>query len=1057
MADQLRAFPGLHYFEDNAIDRALFFGRENEIKQLTERIIAEDFTVLFGKSGDGKTSLINAGLKPALRDAGYLPVRARVFNVVAPKTPLAALYEAIAEEASASGMTLPPDWQRETLWESFPALRPTLENGLKPIVLVLDQVEELFTLMADCPQEQEDFIGQFADLVRGRLPESVREKYRAQLTKLAPESEEARNLEQLLYGSSAPALRILLSLREDYLAFLNNLGKRIPKVFASRYRLSSLTIEQARAAIANPPQQDVLSDKKFYIEEDAIAALLKFLTVQSSRSGVNEEIVGPPQLQVLCQQLEAQMRRREKNRISVADLGGDNGMRQLLSNYYHGILERFPAVRLGPGPRRLTGLLGILRRLQPAHSPRFAVRCLCEERLITAGGNRNSRHEDEIIREIGVAPPDLQELVESRLLRREPRLQESFYELSHDSLVPSLQTAGGMRQAWVTGLKVAAIAILIFMVTKWGLPYLQSIYEIKSLTAELAAVQQDEVDVAYFRMRLVQAQSTVKDAQQLAEIQKQFDEWRKLKLQFGVLQAADLEQADSLLKVFAYEYPREKDLITALSDTLRHRQIRQIEQSYQWLVKNDSSGTSFARADSLIKFSYSIFGRIPRIIALEENLKAKLGKTKEQEKLALERVRKQDDLRRELEGAILIDEPQNSIVKGDSSGKASQFEVVLQSSPILANATVLLNGEEMTGGFGSDKENKLQSVIRQKVMPARTGKFLTGMAEIPAGGREVKAKITARNNEGIEATKEFTFTVDRVPPRLKTLKILYKDAEGDKWRDMPQNEWHGNFWQIEVEVSELLQDASLNIELQDSDMKVQNLPSWGEITMRGKFLLIFFDSSSKGFESTQDIECTLVMQDLAGWQSSISLGKWKIVKAQATQEIKPTGQPTAFPLRSTPDVNLTAEEVQRMIKKYDFYCREGLSWSNPTGKGLENDFVAQQNGQVILDRATGLMWQRSGSTDFITFAEAKKYVEDLNRRKFAGFSNWRLPTLEEAMSLMKPIQNRDLYIDAKFDAEQQWIWTSDLRSAGVAWVVYFINGYCGHNPVPSNCFVRVVR
>jgi hypothetical protein len=1063
MADGLRAFPGLDYFKDNAVDRALFFGRDHEIKQLTARLIAEDLTVLFGKSGDGKTSLINAGLKPALREAGYLPVRARVFNVVAPITPLIALYEAIAEEAKINGVTLPPNWQHETLWESFLALRPTPENGLKPIVLVLDQFEELFTLMADRPQEQKDFVAQCADLVRGRLPETVREKYRSQLAGLTPDSDEARQLEQLLYGSPAPALRIVLSLREDYLAFLNNLGRRIPKVFASRYRLASLTIEEARAAIANPPQQEVLSDKKFHIEDDAIEALLKFLAVQSSRSGVSEEIVGPPQLQVLCQQLEAQMRQRGKNRISLTDLGGDAGMRQLLSRYYRGILEKFPRIRFGPGPRRLSGLLGLARQLQPVHSPRLAVRQLCEERLITTGGNRNSRHEDEILREIGVAPADLQELVESRLLRREPRLQEAFYELSHDSLVASLQTAGGKRQAWVTGLKAAAIVLLIFIVTKWGLPHVQSIYEMKSLTAEWADVQQGKVDVAYFRMRLTQARSTVKDAQQLAELQNQFDAWRKMKLQFGFLQAANLDQADSLLKVLAYEYPRETELIAAFNDTLRNRQIGQVAQSYQWLMENDSSSLAFARADSLIKVSYSLFGRIPRVIALEENLKERLGKTKEQENLALERERKLEDLRRELEGAILLEEPKNAIVKGDSSGKASQFEVVLQYSPLLANATVLLNDKKMFGDFSSAKENKLQSVKRQ---PAKAGKFLFGMMTIPPRAREVQAQITAINNAGSEVAKTFTFAVDRVPPQMRTRKILYKDVEKEDWQNMPPNEWRGNFWRIEMQASEPLQEAALNLRPRYSSTELSQVSSVGADNVQGALAnagheATFSYATSDKFKTADEVECILVMQDLAGWQNSVNVGKWKIVKAQTAPAIKPS---SALPLRRTPEENLTEEEVRSMIKKYDFYCATGLPWSNPYGKGFANDFVSQQKGQVLLDRATGLMWQRSGSTDYITFADARNYIEELNRQKFAGYNNWRLPTLEEAMSLMEPNSSGNLffgtkpvYINSEFDAKQEWIWTSDNYSAGVAWVATFGSGDCDPHPITDYVYVRVVR
>jgi len=258
------------------------------------------------------------------------------------------------------------------------------------------------------------------------MPEEVRGKVRSQLSKLKSGSQEALQLERFLYGSTSPLVTILISLREDYLAFLDNLGKRIPKVYHSRYRLPSLAIAQARQAILNPPQKDVLGGRKFRIDAEAGEAIIKFLAVQSSASGITEDRVGPPQLQVLCRQLEEQMRQNGKHSIELDDLGGDKGMRKLLSRFYRDITAKFRLLRLGSGPRRLKGLFGLLRRLQPLHSPRLAVRQLCEDRLITAGGNRNSRHEDEIIREVGVSKADLQQLVDSRLLCRETRLQEFF-------------------------------------------------------------------------------------------------------------------------------------------------------------------------------------------------------------------------------------------------------------------------------------------------------------------------------------------------------------------------------------------------------------------------------------------------------------------------------------------------------------------------------------------------------------------------------------------------------------------------------------------------------
>ncbi|MFQ5630538.1 MAG: DUF1566 domain-containing protein, partial [bacterium] len=104
-------------------------------------------------------------------------------------------------------------------------------------------------------------------------------------------------------------------------------------------------------------------------------------------------------------------------------------------------------------------------------------------------------------------------------------------------------------------------------------------------------------------------------------------------------------------------------------------------------------------------------------------------------------------------------------------------------------------------------------------------------------------------------------------------------------------------------------------------------------------------------------------------------------------------------------------------------------WSHANGGGIAHQYELQQNGQVVFDAATGLWWQQSGSRDKMTFSKTKRFADELCKNKFAGFSDWRLPTLEEAMSLMeKENMNGDLHIDPVFDKAQSWIWTSDNSS-----------------------------
>ena len=106
-------------------------------------------------------------------------------------------------------------------------------------------------------------------------------------------------------------------------------------------------------------------------------------------------------------------------------------------------------------------------------------------------------------------------------------------------------------------------------------------------------------------------------------------------------------------------------------------------------------------------------------------------------------------------------------------------------------------------------------------------------------------------------------------------------------------------------------------------------------------------------------------------------------------------------LRSKPTaISISNDDVERMIKKFNFFDR----LMNPSGKGMDNLFQLQAiNGDtVVVDEATGLMWQQNGSLEAITYEKAEGYIKELNRKGFAGFHDWRLPTLEEAMSLMEP-------------------------------------------------------
>jgi len=159
-------------------------------------------------------------------------------------------------------------------------------------------------------------------------------------------------------------------------------------------------------------------------------------------------------------------------------------------------------------------------------------------------------------------------------------------------------------------------------------------------------------------------------------------------------------------------------------------------------------------------------------------------------------------------------------------------------------------------------------------------------------------------------------------------------------------------------------------------------------------------------------------------------------------------------LRSTPIRDLSENAVKKMLKKNGFYDRN----LNMDGQGFANQFklMERQGESLIIDENSGLTWQQSGSKP-LAYREAQAYIEELNTTHYAGYSDWRLPTLEEAMSLMEPNDDKDFrYINPIFD-RQYSIWTADKGSASTVWVVSFGSGDCDDIRVFNVAYVRAVR
>jgi hypothetical protein len=143
-----------------------------------------------------------------------------------------------------------------------------------------------------------------------------------------------------------------------------------------------------------------------------------------------------------------------------------------------------------------------------------------------------------------------------------------------------------------------------------------------------------------------------------------------------------------------------------------------------------------------------------------------------------------------------------------------------------------------------------------------------------------------------------------------------------------------------------------------------------------------------------------------------------------------------------------------MLAKNGFFDK----YWNPKGNfknKLKTKTMDEDN--VIFDRVTDLMWHPSGSQKFVNIKGAELWISNLNEKGYAGFADWRLPTLEEAASLLENKTRKTLYIDPAFDQRQWCIWTGDVLCPGFNWLAVFSGRLDWFDSNVKLAYVRPVR
>jgi serine/threonine-protein kinase len=113
--------------------------------------------------------------------------------------------------------------------------------------------------------------------------------------------------------------------------------------------------------------------------------------------------------------------------------------------------------------------------------------------------------------------------------------------------------------------------------------------------------------------------------------------------------------------------------------------------------------------------------------------------------------------------------------------------------------------------------------------------------------------------------------------------------------------------------------------------------------------------------------------------------------------------------------------------------------------------------ETVVNLQTGLVWQTAGSPYPLSWPEAHEHIAHINQIRFAGMGNWRLPSVDELIDLLRPpAQGATLCVAPVFDSRQKWLWSGNRRSVMTVWFVSLDLGYVAWQDKDCRCHVRAV-
>jgi tetratricopeptide (TPR) repeat protein len=438
---------GLQAFTECTKD--YFFGRDAELNDLNDRILGKPLTILFGQSGLGKSSLVQAGLAPRLRASAYLPIYIRFDHSVEADSIERQLLDKLVVSLRENGrsdiagrivqflQTAEGKFDGSSaLWLLFhdpsigliPSKNDPDDKQVK-LVFMIDQFEEIFTLgeRSERKEISDRFRDTLASMVENRPPKSLRK-----------ELEENDELAERIDYRAQPS-RFLLVMREDFLHILERWKRTIPSIMSNRVELRMLNGPQAFLAVVRPGR--LRTAKPAIIPDDVGEAIVRFVAGETDAVPLSQIDAVPPLLSLVCAELNERRLANQEPQITSAQFKGRSI--DILEGFYD---RSFAIDHLD------------LHTKQPPDAPRALQRAktLIEDRLITPDGYRENISYESIAKDLlldsngepispATAKMVLDGLVERRLLTVEERLGVRRVELTHDILTRIVKSSRDKR------------------------------------------------------------------------------------------------------------------------------------------------------------------------------------------------------------------------------------------------------------------------------------------------------------------------------------------------------------------------------------------------------------------------------------------------------------------------------------------------------------------------------------------------------------------------------------------------------------------------------------